>query len=75
MKYRAGNSIFGRSMKIYTTGVYGATEQEFFQKLAENRIDAFCDIRRRRGVRDSEYVLLRNIWEKQTINILKILKI
>jgi uncharacterized protein (DUF488 family) len=42
-------------MKIYTIGVYGSTEQEFFNKLVENRIEIFCDIRRRRGVRGSEY--------------------
>jgi uncharacterized protein (DUF488 family) len=42
-------------VKIYTIGVYGSTEQEFFNKLLENKIDAFCDIRRRRGVRGSEY--------------------
>jgi uncharacterized protein (DUF488 family) len=42
-------------MKIYTIGVYGSTEQEFFNKLVENRIDTFCDIRQRRGVRGSEY--------------------
>lgn len=42
-------------MKIYTIGVYGSSEKEFFNKLLENRIDTFCDIRRRRGVRGSEY--------------------
>jgi len=42
-------------MKIYTIGVYGSTEEEFFNKLIENRIDTFCDIRQRRGVRGSEY--------------------
>jgi uncharacterized protein (DUF488 family) len=42
-------------MKIYTIGVYGSTEREFFNKLIENKIDTFCDIRQRRGVRGSEY--------------------
>lgn len=42
-------------MKIYTIGVYGSTEKDFFNKLLENRIDTFCDIRQRRGVRGSEY--------------------
>ncbi len=42
-------------MTIYTIGVYGSTEQEFFNKLVENRIDTFCDIRQRRGVRGCEY--------------------
>jgi uncharacterized protein (DUF488 family) len=40
---------------IYTIGVYGWSEKEFFQKLVENKIDLFCDIRRRRAVRGSEY--------------------
>ena len=40
-------------MKIYTIGVYNSTEQEFFNKLVDNNIDTFCDIRQRRGVRGS----------------------
>ena len=40
---------------IYTIGVYGASENEFFQKLIDNKIDSFCDIRRRRAVRGSQY--------------------
>jgi uncharacterized protein (DUF488 family) len=42
-------------MKIYTIGVYGSTEKDFFDKLVENKIDTFYDIRQRRGVRGSEY--------------------
>ncbi len=42
-------------MNIFTIGVYGSTEQQFFDKLIENRIDTFCDIRQRRGVRGKEY--------------------
>ena len=40
---------------IYTTGVYGCTEKEFFERLIKNNIDCFCDIRRRRAVRGPEY--------------------
>jgi|TARA_Y100000310_G_scaffold343990_1_gene454402 uncharacterized protein (DUF488 family) len=40
---------------IFTIGVYGLTNEEFFGKLIENHIDTFCDIRRRRGVRGSKY--------------------
>ena len=47
-------------MKIYTIGVYGSTEQEFFNKLVENQIDTFFDIRQRRGVRGSEYVFVNS---------------
>jgi uncharacterized protein (DUF488 family) len=42
-------------IKIYTIGVYGFTKEQFFNKLKENKIDTFCDIRNRRGVRGSEY--------------------
>ena len=42
-------------MKIFTIGVYNSSEEAFFNKLIENRIDTFCDIRQRRGVRGSEY--------------------
>ncbi|GHT08753.1 hypothetical protein AGMMS49525_17880 [Bacteroidia bacterium] len=47
-------------MRLYTIGVYGSTEKEFFNKLVENRIDTFCDIRQRRGVRGSEYAFVNN---------------
>lgn len=43
------------AMKIFTIGVYGSTEEEFFNKLITNKIDTFCDIRQRRGVRGSKY--------------------
>lgn len=36
-------------------GVYGSTENSFFRKLIQSRIDLFCDIRQRRGVRGSQY--------------------
>ncbi len=40
---------------LFTIGVYGSTETTFFNKLIDNDIDTFCDIRRRRGVRGSKY--------------------
>lgn len=42
-------------MKVYTIGVYNSSEEEFFNKLSENQIDTFCDIRQRRGVRGWDY--------------------
>lgn len=42
-------------IKIYTIGVYNSTEDSYFQKLTQNKIDLFCDIRQRRGVRGSQY--------------------
>jgi len=47
-------------MKVYTIGVYGSTEDVFFNKLVENQIDTFCDIRQRRGVRGSEYAFVNS---------------
>jgi uncharacterized protein (DUF488 family) len=41
--------------EIYTIGVYGYSEKEFFQKLVDNNIGCFCDIRLRRAVRGSQY--------------------
>jgi uncharacterized protein (DUF488 family) len=40
---------------FFTIGVYNSTELDFFNKLIENNIDVFCDIRLRRGVRGAKY--------------------
>lgn len=42
-------------LNIFTMGVYGLSEKEYFNKLIEHNIDTFCDIRRRRGVRGTKY--------------------
>lgn len=47
-------------MEFFTIGVYNSTEQEFFNKLIENRIDTFCDIRQRRAVRGSKYAFVNS---------------
>jgi uncharacterized protein (DUF488 family) len=41
--------------KLITIGVYGSTEAGFFTALQAAGVDTFCDVRRRRGVRGSEY--------------------
>jgi uncharacterized protein (DUF488 family) len=41
--------------KIVTIGVYGFDEAGFFQALQEAKVDTFCDIRQRRGVRGAVY--------------------
>lgn len=43
------------SIKIVTTGVYGFSEDTFFQALQEAGVDTFVDIRARRGVRGAAY--------------------
>jgi uncharacterized protein (DUF488 family) len=47
-------------MQFFTIGVFHSTEDEFFGKLAKNRIDTFCDIRQRRGVRGSKYAFVNS---------------
>jgi uncharacterized protein (DUF488 family) len=42
-------------VKIITIGVFGFTEEVFFQRLREAEVDTFCDIRQRRGVRGATY--------------------
>ena len=59
-------------MKFYTIGVYGSTEQEYFQKLIDNNIDTFCDIRQRRGVRGAKYAFVNSNRLQQKLNELDI---
>lgn len=48
-------------MDFFTIGVYNSTEKIFFDKLIKNKIDTFCDIRQRRGVRGVEYSFVNSI--------------
>ena len=45
---------------IFTIGVYGSSENDFFQKVIDNNIDTFCDIRRRRAVRGAQYAFVNS---------------
>ncbi|MCP4359512.1 MAG: DUF488 domain-containing protein [Chloroflexi bacterium] len=47
-------------IKFVTIGVYGATEEMFFQVLQKADIDTFCDIRQRRGVRGAKYAFVNS---------------
>jgi uncharacterized protein (DUF488 family) len=47
-------------MEFFTIGVYNSTEQAFFDKLTKNRIDTFCDIRQRRGIRGAQYAFVNS---------------
>lgn len=40
---------------LLSIGVYGFSEDEFFLSLQRARVDCFCDVRARRGLRGSEY--------------------
>jgi len=47
-------------MRFYTIGVYHTSEADFFAKLTDHRIDTFCDIRQRRGVRGAQYAFVNS---------------
>ena len=59
-------------MEFFTIGVYNSTETDFFNKLLENRIDTFCDIRQRRGVRGAKYSFVNSNRLQQRLNELEI---
>lgn len=50
------------NMVLFTIGVYESTEESFFKTLIDNKIDTFCDIRQRRGVRGSKYSYVNSIY-------------
>ena len=47
--------------KIVTIGVYGFDEDGFFEALCRAKVDTFCDIRSRRGVRGSTYAFANSL--------------
>lgn len=59
-------------MEFFTIGVYNSTELEYFNKLTENRIDTFCDIRQRRGVRGAKYAFVNSNRLQEKLNELDI---
>ncbi|MFR9546214.1 MAG: DUF488 domain-containing protein [Rikenellaceae bacterium] len=59
-------------MEFYTIGVYGSNEKDFFNKLIQNGIDTFCDIRQRRGVRGSEYSFVNSTYLQAKLHDLDI---
>ncbi len=59
-------------MKIHTIGVYNSTEKEFFDKLVDNKIDLFCDIRQRRGVRGAQYKYVNSNYLQSKLSDLRI---
>lgn len=46
--------------KIVTIGVYGFDQESFFQALLNAKVDTFCDIRMRRGMRGSTYAFVNS---------------
>jgi uncharacterized protein (DUF488 family) len=54
--------------KIVTIGVYGSDESSFFRALVDAKVDTFCDIRRRRGVRGAQYAYVNSLRLQQKVN-------
>lgn len=46
---------------IFTIGGYGHSQMSFFEQLRSNEVDAFVDIRQRRGMRGKTYSFLNSI--------------
>jgi uncharacterized protein (DUF488 family) len=47
-------------MTVVTIGVYGFTEEAFFEALQTAGVQVFCDIRWRRGVRGADYAFVNH---------------
>ena len=45
---------------VLTIGAYGWSEPAFFAALETAGVEVFCDVRRRRGVRGSEYAFVNS---------------
>lgn len=59
-------------MFITATGVYGNNEIEFFQKLLDEKITLFVDVRQRRGMRGSKYAFVNSIYLQNKLSELGI---
>ncbi len=59
-------------IRVFTIGVYGFDETEFFSALVNHDIDTFCDIRLRRGMRGSRYAFVNSTYLQQKLEVLGI---
>ncbi len=53
--------------RLFTIGVYGKPEDQFFNELVDTRIETFCDIRMRRGVRGSKYGFVNSTYLQRAL--------
>lgn len=60
------------NIDFFTIGVYNSSAETFFEKLTNNKIDTFIDVRQRRGVRGAKYSFVN---KNQLKNKLKLLGI
>ena len=49
-----------KQLSVITIGVYGCTQEVFFEMLQSAEVDTFVDIRQRRGVRGSQYAFVNS---------------
>ncbi|MCL6626496.1 MAG: DUF488 domain-containing protein [Alicyclobacillus shizuokensis] len=71
--YQENNtSSRGDHIKIYTIGVYGRTETDFFKNLVEYSITLFVDIRARRGMRGAKYSFVNSTYLQERLKELNI---
>lgn len=61
-----------RNIEISTIGVYGFKEEGFFKALVDAKIDLFCDIRMRRGMRGSTFAFVNSIYLQEKLRDLGI---
>lgn len=59
-------------INIFTIGVYNSTKESYFKKLIDNKIELFCDIRQRRGVRGSQYKYVNSKYLQDKLSKLNI---
>ena len=59
------------AIKVFTIGVYGFAELEFFQALKEHHINVFIDIRLRRGMRGKKYAFVNSVYLQDTLEHLE----
>ena len=57
---------------LFTVGVYQKTETEFYGQLIANKIEIFCDVRNRRGMRGSLYRFVNSEYLQQKLSDLNI---
>ena len=49
------SKISSPDLHLITLGVYGSTEESYFQALRDANVDTFVDVRRHRGLRGKRY--------------------
>ncbi|RMD60209.1 DUF488 domain-containing protein [Candidatus Parcubacteria bacterium] len=62
----------GDQIHIVTIGVYGFDEAGFFSALTSSRVDTFCDLRRRRGLRGRAYAFANSCRLQKRLAVLGI---